>query len=314
MPTGKEDWPVGIQQYHAFRNQLFVINGVVVCGERPLIPASLRAQALDILHAGHSGTATMQNKAAHTLFWPGMTKEIEERRAMCRECTYRAPSQAAQPSQPPIAPEHPFSHICGDFFSLNGHTYLAVCDRFSNWLSVGKFAKDDSKSVISFLKSYFARYGIAKELTTDGQTTLCSAEMEDFLTRWGVKHRISSAYHPLANKRAEVAVKQVKRLVEGNLGSRGQLDTERFARALLEHRNTPDPLTGLSPAMIVFGRKLRGFLPDSGQTNVQREWRIDTEAREKAFAKKNSQMAERMNQRARHLQPLEVGAEVAVQD
>ena len=314
MPNRKEDWPAELQQYHTYKNQLLVINGVVVCGERPLIPASLRAQALDILHAGHAGTSTMQTKAAHSLFWPGMTKEIEERRAMCRECTYRAPSQAAQPSQAPIIPEYPFSHICCDFFHLDGYTYLATCDRFSNWLSVSRFGKDDSKAVISFFKEYFARYGIAKELTTDGQKTLCSAEMEDFLARWGVRHRVSSAYHPQANKRAEVAVKQVKRLVEGNLGSKGQLDTERFARALLEHRNTPDPLTGLSPAMVVFGKKLRGFLPDSGQTNTNKEWRMDMEAREQAFAKRHSQMAERMDVTARQLQPLLRGTEVAIQD
>ena len=72
---------------------------------------------------------------------------------------------------------------------------------------------------------------------------------------------MSSAYHPMANKRAEVAVKQAKRLIEGNLGVKGELKTERFAQALLEHRNTPDPLTGLSLAMVVFGRKFRGFLP-----------------------------------------------------
>ena len=62
------------------------------------------------------------------------------------------------------------------------------------------------------------------------------------------------AYYPRANKRAELAV-------TGNLGPRGTLDTDRFARALQEHLNTPDPNHGLSPAMIIFGRELMGFLP-----------------------------------------------------
>ena len=59
-------------------------------------------------------------------------------------------------------------------------SYLATVDRFSNWLAVSKFRKDYSKAVVSFLRSYFARYGIAKEITTDGQRTLCSIEVEDF--------------------------------------------------------------------------------------------------------------------------------------
>ena len=83
MPDRKEDWPPELQQYHNYKNQLLVIDGVVVCGERPLIPVSLRAQALDILHAGHAGTSMMQSRSAHSLFWPGISKAIEERRAMC---------------------------------------------------------------------------------------------------------------------------------------------------------------------------------------------------------------------------------------
>ena len=86
-------------------------------------------------------------------------------------------------------------------------SYLATVDRFSNWLAISRFRRDDSKSVISFLRSYFTRHGIAKEITTDGQHTFCSMEVEDFLAHWGVKHRVSSAHHPMANKRAEVAVK-----------------------------------------------------------------------------------------------------------
>ena len=313
MPEEKESWHRDLWQYYSWRKQLLVMEGVILCGDRPLIPAGLRAQVLDILHAGHAGTSSMQARTTQAMFWPGMSQDIAERRAGCRECTYRAPSQPAQQPQAPTVPDHPFSHVCMDFFHLDGY-YLAVCDRFSNWLSVFKFRKDDTKAVISMLRQYFARYGIAKEISTDGQRTLCSAEMEDFLARWGVRHRISSAYHPHANKHAEVAVKQVKRLVEGNLGPRGEIDTDRLARALLEHRNTPDPQTGLSPAMILYGRQLRGFLPSSTQTQVKQEWRIDVELREKAFAKKHSQMAERLSAGTKQLSELEIGDEVVVQD
>ena len=168
--------------------------------------------------------------------------------------------------------------------------------------------------MIKALRKHFTRYGITKEITTDGQKTLCSMEVEDFLARWGVKHRVSSAYHPMANKRAEVAVKQAKRLIEGNLGVKGELKTERFAQALLEHRNTPDPLTGLSPAMVVFSQKLRGFLPDNCQKTLNNDWRIDMETREKAFTKRHSTMAERLERNTRRLQVLPYGTEVAIQD
>ena len=82
----------------------------------------------------------------------------------------------------------------------------------------------------------------------------------EFLRRWGVKHRVSSAYHPQSNGRAEVAVKTAKRLLRSNVGPSGALDSDRLLRALLQLRNTPDPDCSVSPSQIVFGRHLRDTL------------------------------------------------------
>ena len=51
-------------------------------------------------------------------------------------------------------------------------------------------------------------------------------ETKDFLKRWGISHRLSSAYHAQSNRRAEVAVKSVKRFLEDNVGSNGDLNTD----------------------------------------------------------------------------------------
>ena len=98
------------------------------------------------------------------------------------------------------------------------------------------------------------------------------------------------------------------------MGRKGELDTERFHRALLEHRNTPDSATGLSPAMVVYGRRLKGFIPDLSQHIYNRDWQIDREARERAFAKRHSVMGDKLDQSTRTLPPLPRGAEVAIQD
>ena len=72
-----------------------------------------------------------------------------------------------------------------------------------------------------------------------------------------MREMVGSAYYPRSNKRAEVGVKSAKGLIQDNPSPSGDLDTDKFARALLIHRNTPDPLTDVSPAQIVFGRSLR---------------------------------------------------------
>ena len=79
-----------------------------------------------------------------------------------------------------------------------------------------------------------------------------------------IRHRKSSAYHAQSNGRAELAVKAAKRLLRYNTGSDGSLDTDRMVKALLIKRNTPDPGCKLSPAEVVFGRKLKDTLPYGG--------------------------------------------------
>jgi hypothetical protein len=314
MPEEKAAWPETLTPYHPYRRHLIVVEGVVLCGERPLVPPDLRPEVLEILHAGHSGVSTMLARAGQSLFWPNLRQDVLDVRAHCKECLYTAPSNPAQPPHAPVEPSFPFSHICIDFFQVEA-TYLAIADRYSNWLSIFRLAKDDSYHIIETLRSYFARWGVAEEITSDGASVLTSAAMKDFLSRWGVRHRVSSAYYPRANKRSELGVKAAKRLVMGNLGPQGSLNTDRFARALLEHRNSVDPLTGLSASMVLFGRELKGFLPSQvSKYQPRKEWRLEADLREKAHAKRHARMADRLTFGSRPLAPLQTGDTVAVQN
>ena len=148
-----------------------------------------------------------------------------------------------------------------DFYHITPNNYLSIVDRYSNWLSIFQLPKDDSAEIIKVLREYLSIFGIPTTITSDGASVFTSKLIEDFFDRWGIIHRVATAYNPRANKRAEVGVKSAKRLVRGNLTQTGSLQTDRFARALLAHRNTPCPVSGLSPAQIVFGRVLRDFLP-----------------------------------------------------
>ena len=315
LPEDIAEWPETLRLYHPYRINLLVADDMILYGERPLIPLSLRDEVLDHLHGSHSGSTTMLSRAAQSVFWPNMTQEVTATRAHCTPCTRAAPSNPSMPPSPPVQPDFPFSHVCMDFFEVNGQTYLAMVDRYTAWLSVFCLAKDNSSNVIAALRQYFTRWGVCKQLTSDGASVFTSVAIKDFFYRWGVQHRVSSAYYPRANKRSEVAVKSAKRLIMENLGPKGQLDTDRFARALLLHRNSPDPLTGLSPAMILFGRELRDHLPAVLTKYQPRlEWRLEADLREKAHAKRHAKMEERLSFGAKPLPPLSLGDTVTVQD
>ena len=84
-----------------------------------------------------------------------------------------------------------------------------------------------------------------------------SEEVKKFLGKFGVEHRLSSAYNPHSNQRAEGGVKAAKRLIKENTGPGGDLDTDKFLAALLMQRNTPSAGTKMSPSEVVFGRKIK---------------------------------------------------------
>ena len=102
--------------------------------------------------------------------------------------------------------------------------------------------------------------------------------MKDLYDQWGVDHRVSFAYYPNANKTTEVAVQSTKRLVIENLGPGGNVDTDKFARTLLAHRNNPNPETGVSPAQFIFGQELRDNPPALvGRYQSRPEWHLQAE-------------------------------------
>jgi len=59
---------------------------------------------------------------------------------------------------------------------------------------------------------------------------------------------------PQNNCRAEIRVKRAKRFITDNTGPYGELDANKFHRAILQYQNAPDQDTKLSPAMILFKR------------------------------------------------------------
>ena len=117
--------------------------------------------------------------------------------------------------------------------------------------------------------------------------------------------------YPESNSRAEIGVKAAKRMIRDNTGPGGSLDTDEVSRALLQYLNTPLRGVTESPAKIVFGRAIRDSLPNSP---MRKSWTNQNHHMELGMAKIRVEAKERLDEKAKNLAPLEVGAHVQIQN
>lgn len=313
-----------LSEYSGYLDSLYVSDGIILYKDRAVIPSSLRKTIVDGLHAAHQGVASMQLRAQSIIFWPGMTKDIHEVRARCMDCNTNAPSQAQLPSFPADPPTTPFEKVFADFFDYGGHHYLVIGDRLSGWPEVystpSGSAHAGARGLIACLRKFFATFGVPEELSSDGGPEFAASQTKDFLSKWGVYHRQSSAYHPQSNGRAEVAVKSVKRLLRSNVNPSGSLDSDKLLKALLQLRNTPDPDCKLSPAEIVFGHPIRDSfsfvnkLEKYSNKAIHPIWREAWAAKEIALRTRFIKTSEKLNERARNLDRMSIGDRCFVQN
>ena len=317
FPESRYDLHKDLRVYHEHKDALHVVDGVVCFKGRLVIPPVLRQEVLDVIHAAHQGVSGMHNRVDQAVFWPGIHVDIQNSRHTCKTCIREAPSQPAGTPVPPPEPDYPFQMVVGDYFSLQGHNYLVLADRYSGWLSiystgVGEY---DGKSMEKILRQHFMTFNIPEEFSSDGGPQMMSETVQNCFKRWGIHHRLSSAYFPHSNSRAELAVKTGKRLLRENMSITGSLNTDKVMRAVMQYRNTPIPELRMSPAQIVFGRQMRDFIPVLPyKYRPKQEWALLREDRERAFASRRESDGTRLAMYTKEHPTLPVGTRVAVQN
>ena len=303
-----------LRPYQRIAGSLSVVDGVILAGSRLVIPPALRPNILSALHAAHQGVSVMSARATESVYWPNLTVDLHRIREDCTHCHRVAKSNPMQPPAEITPPDYPFQRICSDYLTWGNHEYVVIVDRYSNWPMVFK-SENGAEGLVKRLRECFVTFGVPEELTSDGGPQFTAGKTQAFLESWGVHHRLSSVANPHANCRAEVAVKSVKRMMMDNTANNGSLDVDKFQRAMLIYRNSIDPETRASPAMILFGRPIRDAIPiPMGQYCPHSTWVETLAHRERALAKRHAREHEKWSEHTRTLPALSVGDRVYLQN
>ena len=239
------------------KDELSVMSGVVMWGNRVVIPQSLRTGLLRELHVEHLGMSKMKSIARSFMWWPGLDKDIESTSKACDSCMATSNDPSVSNTHPWLPTSRPYQRIHVDYAGpVEGHMLLVVVDSFSKWPEVCVTKSTTSQSTINMLRSIFARWGVPVELVSDNGPQFCSEEFENFMAHLGIKHKRGAPYHPATNGLAERFVQTVKGALKASI-SEGLNLQYRLDRFLLAYRNAAHSTTGESPADLMLGRPLR---------------------------------------------------------
>ncbi len=254
-PKYRRDVHPSIRQYWQLQDELHVIDGMIFRGECIVIPRSLRGDLLERIHQSHLGMDKCKARARMSLYWPGMSRDIEEQCAKCTTCAKYQKSNQKEPLMAHEIPDQPWLKIGADIFTFGGIDYLLMVDYFSKYPEVCRLEAKTAESVVSHFKATFARHGIPEVLVADNMP-FGSRELRAFAHEWGFCVTTSSPKHAASNGQSERFVGTVKQLM------RKAFEEGRDPHiALLMYRNTPISGMRYSPAQLLMSRMLRDHVP-----------------------------------------------------
>ena len=240
-----------LKKYWQLQGELSTVQGLLLYGTRIVVPSSMRQETLEKIHSGHQGIVRCRLRVSSSVWWPGVSREVEEFIKSCPACLKTTPP-SREPLLPTELPDHPWERVATDLFELKQSSYLLVVDYFSRYIEVQKMGSTTASSVIKALKQMFATHGIPSVLVSDNGPQYDCAEMKEFAKQYGFCHITTSPYYPQANGQAERAVRTAKQLLENSPDP---------YKALMSYRATPLPSYGLSPAELLMGRRIRTDVP-----------------------------------------------------
>ena len=150
-------------------DELSTEDGIILKGERIVIPVSMKQDILQQLHHAHQGIEKNKLRARDAVYWSNINSDIEQMVASCPVCQEHLSSKQKEALLPHEVPNRPWEVALGaDLFQLNGAEYLIVAGYHSKFFVVRKFHGDaTSTSTVRALKQIFSEQGIPVKLVTD---------------------------------------------------------------------------------------------------------------------------------------------------
>ncbi|GJS70672.1 reverse transcriptase domain-containing protein [Tanacetum coccineum] len=238
-----------------------------ICADQVIRRCVFGKEAHDILMACHDGPTGGHHGANYTarkvfdsgFFWPTIYKDAHELVKNCNSCQRQGKiSQRDEMPQNSIQVCEIFDvwgiDFMGPFPSSKGNKYILVAvDYLSKWVEAKALPTNDARVVCKFLKSLFARFGTPRAIISDRGTHFCNDQFAKVMLKYGVTHRLSTAYHP-QTVAIEVSNRGLKQILKRTVGENRTSWSDQLERCYMGLPPAYKTPIGCTPYKLVYGK------------------------------------------------------------
>ena len=174
MKTINTRWPCSafqcpelIRKYFNFREELRVIDRLVLKSDRIIVPVSLRQDTLHMLHQSHLGISKSLLQARSSFYWPGLTKDVTNLIEECSSCQSFQNHQQRENLLNVLPSSKPQTPLASDIPKFDGKSYQIVVHHMPKFILVQLITNHSAETTIKEFISIFNEHGIPEELCID---------------------------------------------------------------------------------------------------------------------------------------------------
>ena len=144
----------------------------------------------------------------------------------------------------------------GPFPPSFGNLYILLAvDYVSKWVEAITCPINDSNTVVGFIqRNILSRFGAPRTIISDEGSHFANKMFAKLMSKYGVRHVMSLAYHPQSNGQVEISNREIKNILENIVNANRKDWSSKLEDALWAYRTTYKSPIGMSPYRIVYGK------------------------------------------------------------